>query len=60
MALIFTEHSFSLQANIQPICLPLTDDIFINDTCYSSGWGKTITYNNYNIVKETESGKISM
>ncbi|XP_001943192.2 serine protease Hayan [Acyrthosiphon pisum] len=57
VALIFTDNSFSLQENIQPICLPSTDDIFINDMCYSSGWGKTVSYNNYTIVKKTESGK---
>ncbi|XP_015369411.1 PREDICTED: serine protease 44-like [Diuraphis noxia] len=57
VALIFTVDSFSLQENIQPICLPATNDIFINDKCYSSGWGKTVFYNNYTIVKKTESGK---
>ncbi|XP_029344592.1 uncharacterized protein LOC100167585 isoform X2 [Acyrthosiphon pisum] len=57
IALIFTEHSFSLQDNIQLICLPSKDDIIIKDTCYSSGWGKTVSYNNYTIVKKTESGK---
>jgi len=59
VALIFTLDSFSLQANIQPICLPTTNDIFIDDKCYSSGWGKTVSYNNYTIVKKTESGKTS-
>ncbi|XP_022168248.1 serine proteinase stubble-like isoform X2 [Myzus persicae] len=57
VALIFVENSFSLQDNIQLICLPSIDDIIIKDTCYSSGWGKTVSYNNYTIVKKTESGK---
>ncbi|XP_025193800.1 spermosin-like [Melanaphis sacchari] len=57
VALIFVENPFSLQDNIQLICLPSTNDIFINDMCYSSGWGKTVSYNNYTIVKKTESGK---
>ncbi|XP_060869424.1 inactive CLIP domain-containing serine protease A8-like isoform X2 [Metopolophium dirhodum] len=57
VALIFTDNSFSLQENIQPICLPSTNDIFINDKCYSGGWGKTVSYNNYTIIKKTESGK---
>lgn len=60
VALIFTENPFSLQDNIQLMCLPSSNDIFINDMCYSSGWGKTVSYNNYTIVKKTESGKISM
>jgi len=60
VALIFIEHSFSLQDNIQLICLPSKDDIIIKDMCYSSGWGKTVSYNNYTIVKKTESGKTSM
>lgn len=59
VALIFTESSFSLQENIQLICLPSTHDIFIDDMCFSSGWGKTVSYNNYTIVKKTESGKTS-
>ncbi|KAF0761641.1 serine proteinase stubble-like isoform X2 [Aphis craccivora] len=58
VALIFTENPFSLQDNIQLICLPSSNDMFIHDTCYSSGWGKTVSYNNYTIVKKTESGKI--
>ncbi|CAH1721892.1 unnamed protein product [Aphis gossypii] len=58
VALIFTENPFSLQDNIQLMCLPSSNDIFINDMCYSSGWGKTVSYNNYTIVKKTESGKI--
>jgi len=60
VALIFTDNSFSLQDNIQPICLPSTNDIFVDDKCYSSGWGKTVSYNNYTTVKKTESGKTSM
>ena len=60
VALIFTETSFSLQENIKPICLPSTNDIYIDNMCYSSGWGKTVSYNNYTIVKKTESGKSSM
>ena len=60
VALIFIKDAFSLQDNIQLICLPTPNDIFINDMCYSSGWGKTVSYNNYTIVKKTESGKISM
>lgn len=60
VALIFVDNSFSLQENIQPICLPSTNDIFINDKCYSSGWGKTVSHNNYTIFKKTESGKTSM
>ncbi|XP_060850486.1 phenoloxidase-activating factor 2-like [Rhopalosiphum padi] len=58
VALIFINDAFSLQDNIQLICLPTPNDIFINDMCYSSGWGKTVSYNNYTIVKKTESGKI--
>ncbi|KAL5240173.1 hypothetical protein ACI65C_007583 [Semiaphis heraclei] len=57
VALIFTLDSFSLQENIQPICLPTSNDIFMDDKCYSSGWGKTVSYNNYTIVKKTQSGK---
>jgi plasma kallikrein len=60
VALIFVNDAFSLQDNIQLICLPTPNDIFINDMCYSGGWGKSVSYNNYTIVKKTESGKISM
>jgi len=60
VTLIFTEHSFSLQDNIQLICLPSKDDIIIKDSCYSSDWYKTVSYNNYTIVKKTESGKTCM
>jgi len=60
VALIFTDHPFSLQDNIQLICLPSKDDTIIKDTCYSSGWRRTVSYNNYTIIKETESRKISM
>ncbi|CAI6343137.1 unnamed protein product [Macrosiphum euphorbiae] len=56
-ALVFTKYSFSLQDNIQLICLPSEDDIIIKDKCYTSGWSKTVSYNKYTIVKETESGK---
>jgi len=60
VALIFTDHSFSLQDNIQPICLPSKDDIIIKDKCYSSGWDQTLSFNKYTIVKKTESGRTSM
>jgi len=60
VALIFTEHSFALQDNIQLMCLPSQNDIIVNKKCYSSGWGTIIDNNNYTIVKETESRKICM
>lgn len=59
VALIFTEEPFKIQENIKIICLPHEDDIFTDTYCYSSGWGKTVSYNNYTIVKKTESGSTS-
>lgn len=59
VALIFTEEPFNMQENIKIMCLPHEDDIFTDAYCYSSGWGKTVSYNNYTIIKKTESGSTS-
>lgn len=59
VALLFVEEPFTLQENIQTICLPEENDNFVGTKCFSSGWGKTVSYNNYTIVKKSESGNKS-
>jgi len=61
VALIFTENSFTLQDNINIICLPLKNETYIPLLCYASGWDESVTYDNYTntIVKNTESTKSS-
>ncbi|XP_017837498.1 phenoloxidase-activating factor 2 [Drosophila busckii] len=40
VALLFLETPFTLQENIQPVCLPNVGEIFDYDRCYATGWGK--------------------
>lgn len=58
IALIFVEEPFSPQENIDTICLPEENENYDYTACFSSGWGKTVFYNNYTYVKKTESGNI--
>ncbi|VVC30606.1 Hypothetical protein CINCED_3A007191 [Cinara cedri] len=58
IALIFTEKNFILEENVQIMCLPEENDSFADSRCFSTGWGKTVSYNNYSIVRKTESGNI--
>lgn len=60
IALIMLEQPFTLQDNIQIICLPEQNEMFTDSLCYASGWGKTVNYNNFTVHKKTESGSISM
>lgn len=59
IALVFLEAPFTLQENIQTICLPKQDDSFTDVPCYASGWGKTVSLNNFTIEKKTKTGSIS-
>jgi len=56
IALIYAEEPFHLQENIQTICLPNKHDVFIDDRCFSAGWGKTVSQNKYNIVTKNQTG----
>lgn len=58
IALIFTETNFTLEENVQIMCLPEEDENFTDTRCFSTGWGKTVSYNNYTLVKKTETGSI--
>jgi len=57
VALIFTDDPFYLQENVQTICLPKQDEHFHNNRCFSCGWGKTVSYNNYTIHKKNKKEK---
>lgn len=60
IALVMLEQPFTLQDNIQIICLPEQNEMFTDSLCYASGWGKIVNYNNYTVHKKTESGNTSM
>ncbi|EDV32304.2 uncharacterized protein Dana_GF14116, isoform C [Drosophila ananassae] len=40
VAVLLLESPFTLQSNIQPVCLPNVGDIFDFERCYATGWGK--------------------
>lgn len=56
VALLFIDEPFTLQDNIQVICLPEQDQKFDFSLCYSSGWGNDVIYNNYTVTKNTPQG----
>ena len=40
IALLFTEQDFDLSEHIDTICLPQPEDVFDNQVCFATGWGK--------------------
>lgn len=40
VAVLLLEGPFTLQSNIQPVCLPNAGDIFDFERCFATGWGK--------------------
>ena len=40
IALLFTEQDFDLGEHIDTICLPQPGDVFDNQVCFATGWGK--------------------
>ncbi|VVC30609.1 Hypothetical protein CINCED_3A011857 [Cinara cedri] len=60
VALIFTETPFILDENVQIACLDEYDSSDVDESlpCITTGWGKTVTYNNFTISKKTTSGNI--
>ena len=40
IALLFTEQEFDLDGHIDTICLPQPEDVFDNQVCFATGWGK--------------------
>ncbi|KAH8244442.1 hypothetical protein KR026_009850 [Drosophila bipectinata] len=40
VAVLLLESPFTLQSNIQPVCLPNVGDLFDFERCYATGWGK--------------------
>lgn len=56
VALLFTDEPFYMQENVHTICLPDHSELFDHDRCFSCGWGKTVSYNNYTIYKKNHSG----
>lgn len=59
VGLIFTEEPFILQKHIQLVCLPEEQDVYDGTLCFSSGWGMTVSHNNYTVFKKTKSGTSS-
>uniref|UniRef100_A0A2S2R9K9 Phenoloxidase-activating factor 2 n=1 Tax=Sipha flava TaxID=143950 RepID=A0A2S2R9K9_9HEMI len=59
ISLIFTDEPFILHDHVNTICLPEKNEVFTDKKCFSSGWGTKVYYNNYTIVKKTESGKLN-
>lgn len=61
VALIFTSKPFALEENVQTVCMPEEYESYAGQmlSCITTGWGKTVNYNNYTISKKTESGSIS-
>lgn len=56
VALLYTDEPFYIQDNVHTICLPEQSEIFNYDRCFSCGWGKTVSFNNYTIYKKNHSG----
>ncbi|XP_050420347.1 phenoloxidase-activating factor 2-like [Adelges cooleyi] len=56
VALIFIEDPFVLQETVKTICLPQQNQQFDLALCFSSGWGKEVTTNNYTISRRTSEG----
>jgi len=39
-ALLFTQEDFVLASHIDTVCLPNIDEVFDNERCFATGWGK--------------------
>lgn len=59
IALIFLDEPFTLQDTVKTMCLPKQNQIFDHSFCFSSGWGKEVSVNNYTVTRKTKEGTIS-
>jgi secreted trypsin-like serine protease len=40
VAVLFTTSDFTMERNVDTICLPDPEEIFVNEDCFATGWGK--------------------